>query len=313
MRAMGRDELHGAMSLLPAETLSELSIVLSSMHNDDDGHGGGYRGGGGGGIHDDLAILLGKHPHVQSLCFRAAPATDDEIEQQHDRHRQQQQQQHGDHDDGTASGDKSAITLTDRGMLELIPRLPYMDKHDDQALECWEDVSDAESNCDDTDGNEAFDRFAWNYHHKNKLIHSLDMLRVQGCNIRLRRLELLNCQHVSADTVLQFFGKCSGSTHLSLAGSFLRNSQDGIDILSKLPHVLPHLQVLDVTRCPWVTTPLLSIFLEEYTALRQQHGDNLPPLPRVFCQGCYRQPRHRQAVDGEIDVASTVDLEQDWW
>ena len=73
---------------------------------------------------------------------------------------------------------------------------------------------------------------------------------------------------ISADVILRWFDKCSGITHLSLAGSFFNNNNSswsiGRTIVLELHKVLPYLEVLDITRCPWVTESLIIRFLEGY-------------------------------------------------
>jgi len=256
--------------------LQDLSVLLSSSSSVH------------GGVNDELAILLGRHSHVQGLCFRAAAVPEDD---EHD----DSLEDCSNDDNHKCSSSLSSKTLTDRGLLELMPRLPLLEE--DHVLDCWEEVDDDD---DDQDNEDVYNDFF----HKCNMEATLDALQIEGCNVRLRRLELLNCQHLSAEAVLQFLGKCSGITHLSLAGSFLRSSQDGMDIVSELPNVLPNLQVLDVTRCPWLTTTLLSSIMEEYVELRTG-GGNLTPPPRVYFQGG-NSIHDKQQVDDDAMI-------RDWW
>eukprot|EP00934_Nitzschia_sp_Nitz4_P004060 Nitzschia sp. Nitz4//scaffold15_size197535//135080//136216//NITZ4_001594-RA/size197535-processed-gene-0.87-mRNA-1//-1//CDS//3329537763//4050//frame0 len=64
--ALGREELHGILSLLPSEHIMELSIAISKV---------------GGGFNNDLAYAVGKHPQVQALCFRASPDPEDTLDE----------------------------------------------------------------------------------------------------------------------------------------------------------------------------------------------------------------------------------------
>jgi hypothetical protein len=199
LEAMGKNELHAALSLLPSETLATLSVVVSKTS----------------GVNNDLAIVLGKHAHVEGLCFRAA------------------------HDDQT---------LNDEGLLELVPHLPSQGVH-----ESWEELEDD---------------------HDHALV---DVLHLEGCNVRLKRLELIDCPYITADAVIKLLEKCACITHLSLAGS-LHTVEDGVRVFRELPNLLPGLQVLDITRCSWMTTSFLESFRQCYLSQKP---------PSVYCQGCF--------------------------
>jgi hypothetical protein len=201
LEALGRDELHAALSLVPSETLATLSVVISKQF----------------GIDNDLAIVLGKHAHVEALCFRAA---------------------------------QNDETLNDEAIMELVPHLPTQGVQDS-----WEDLQDRDDAL-------------------------VDVMQLEGCNIRLRRLELLDCRSISADALIALLEKCSCITHLSLAGS-LNGVEDGVRVLRAIPDLLPALQVLDVTNCAWMTTSLLDCFVQCYQ-------NQKPPV--VHHQGCYTGP-----------------------
>ena len=68
----------------------------------------------------------------------------------------------------------------------------------------------------------------------------------------------------TTSTLLRWFESCSGITHLSLAGSFRVHHEAGRAILLSLPRVLPSLEVLDVTRCPWATHSMLARMMSGY-------------------------------------------------
>ena len=63
LEAMGPQDLHGALSLLPSETLSALSVEISKR----------------GGMTNELAHVLGCHAHVERLSFHAALHIDETL------------------------------------------------------------------------------------------------------------------------------------------------------------------------------------------------------------------------------------------
>lgn len=205
LEAMGSEDLHRVLSFLPSDTLAELSVAISSSV----------------GVTNELAVVLGKHPHVESIAFRAADQFEDSI--------------------------------SDDGLLELVPlrdQSPYIP-------ESWEDTDEGNI---------------------GRLV-GFDMLQVNGFNLRLKRLELIDCQSLSVDALVTFFERCSCITHLSLAGS-LASIQDGSELFRRLPELLHNLQVLDVTRCTWISTSALDSFVQSY----YREGKN-PPV--VHCEGCF--------------------------
>ncbi|KAG7370023.1 hypothetical protein IV203_027769 [Nitzschia inconspicua] len=269
VNAMGREALQSALSLLPPESLTELSIFVSSSY----------------GMTDQLAVVLGRQGHIDRLCLRAKPQSEEQDTSDDD----------DDDDDNVANVSSghplSTLTLTDRGLLALIMMTPsccsHKAKHDNNdddddeyanVLEDWEDGI-----ADDIDKDNVITNI-WDHPQTNDNTTGTILPSSVGINIKLRRLELLDCQHLSAPVVLQLMGRCAGITHLSLAGSFVRNPQDGLDLLTELPHVLPNLQVLDVTRCPWLTTSLLSNLVGDYHRLWMEGPRTYPTSPKVFSQ-----------------------------
>merc|ERR1712007_175583 len=138
-------------------------------------------------------------------------------------------------------------------------------------LDCWEDDSDSSHSNYDT----------LEIEREDAPLSELAQLisGSSGCNLRLRRLELLDLSAVDSSIdvhvddngyssttsiLLRWFETCSGITHLSLAGSFRVHHEVGRTILLSLPRVLPYLEVLDVTRCPWATDSLLARMLNGY-------------------------------------------------
>jgi hypothetical protein len=63
LEAMGPQDFHGALSLLPSGTLSALSVEISKS----------------GGITNELALVLGCHSHVERLSFHAALHIDETL------------------------------------------------------------------------------------------------------------------------------------------------------------------------------------------------------------------------------------------
>jgi hypothetical protein len=251
--AMGTESLHAAMAVLPPETLAELSILVSIKKR--------------GGVNDHLAILMAKHGHVDQICLRAAAHGDeDEAKFGHDRKTDEDGSEEGYDSDMPLS----SKTLTDQGVLALMHQVSVknytVDAIDDDSVpDCWEDNdSDSEAELD-----------SWELH-ASAVSGAKSFL-----NIKLRRLELLDCQRISATVLLKLFERCSGITHLSLAGSFVRSPQDGIDVLLNLPLTLPNLQVLDVTRCPWVAFSLLTEVMTKYNW--QREGSDVAP-PKFHSQ-----------------------------
>jgi hypothetical protein len=207
LEALGGNDLHAALSLLPSETLAALTVLISSTV----------------GMTNELATVLGKHAHAERLSLHSAlPTTDDE----------------------------DATCLTDECIWSLVPHLPsdaMTPTH-----ESWEDLLDT-----------AF---------------ALDILHMEGCSIRLKRLELVNCSSVSREPVLALFSKCAGITHLSLAGSL--SLEDGPTVMMRLPDLLPALQVLDVSTCAWATFSLLQSFRRVYDDWESQG-------PLLICRGVF--------------------------
>ena len=222
LEAMGAENLHGVLALLPSDTLAELSVAISSTDNV--------------GVNNSLAMVLGKHPHVEALSFRAATHSED--------------------------------SLTDDGILLLVPQL--VENPPEEIPDSWEDSIEEARN--------SVSKFM-----------EYDILQLDGCNLRLKRLELIDCQSLSADALITLFQRCSCITHLSLAGS-LPSIQDGSKVFSCLPELLPALQVLDVTRCAWISTSALDSFNRSY------HDQNKEP-PSVHFEGCFRNTYNGTKLD----------------
>ena len=314
--AMGDEELYGTLSILPPESIMDISILLSTgptpicnnitttvgtttigattgttTGTTTEKKGNGRRRNRGDVdnappvlyMDDDMAMLLGQHQHVNHLCLRSKTSTTT----------------------GRAS-------LTNSGLKSLIPRTPTLlrrkggkrrrqkrmeETHDrdttddndersnscgtEDVLECWEDDDDDDDDesSDDNDNEDDYyddDETIFG----SKVEEDLSRHGASGCNLRLRRLELLDlscCSYstniydvddngnaTTASILLQWFETCSGITHLSLAGSFKVHHEVGRTILLSLPRVLPTLEVLDVTRCPWATDLLLARMMGGY-------------------------------------------------
>ena len=70
---MGRDKLHTVLSLLSSDCLMDLSILLCSSSSSSSR--GNFDFNSDYYMNDDLAMLVGSHPHVERLCLRAATTT----------------------------------------------------------------------------------------------------------------------------------------------------------------------------------------------------------------------------------------------
>eukprot|EP00531_Pseudo-nitzschia_arenysensis_P001755 CAMPEP_0116152260 /NCGR_PEP_ID=MMETSP0329-20121206/20552_1 /TAXON_ID=697910 /ORGANISM="Pseudo-nitzschia arenysensis, Strain B593" /LENGTH=535 /DNA_ID=CAMNT_0003648961 /DNA_START=110 /DNA_END=1717 /DNA_ORIENTATION=- len=285
--AMGDEELYGALSILPPESITDLSILLSSETAASNTSPVRKRSSERGGdrrrrrdhdtdldsppvlyMDDDLAMLLGQHQHVEHLCFRSRLTT------------------------STGRG-----TLTNVGLEALIPRNPvlpqgrhrrrrkddsqYCDRksktEEDESSTANEDIPESWEDGDDSSNSD--DMFDFEQVDIDVCNNSPMISGSSGCNLRLRRLELLDltCADNSIDVhvddngnasttsiLLRWFEKCLGITHLSLAGSFRVHHEVGRAILLSLPSILPFIEVLDVTRCPWATDSLLARMMNGY-------------------------------------------------
>jgi hypothetical protein len=231
LEAMGIEELHAALSMLPPETLSALSEAISK----------------GKGMSDDLAYVVGKHAHVNELCFKST----------------------------TSIGDGNI--LTDKGIIELVPRLPTTSERGDDYEETWEDWEEAYK--DESDDEEEFQK-------RQGLV--VDPLHLEGVNVALSRLELVDCLYISADALLALLEKCACITHLSLAGS-IQVVEDGRRLLLALPELLPALQVLDVTRCCWMSA---SVLKQMQCTYMEKYSFRKPPI--VHCEGCFLTEQFQQ-------------------
>jgi hypothetical protein len=226
LEAFGPHDFHGVLSLLPSDTLAKLSVAVSTSI----------------GVTNTLAMVLGKHAHVEALSFRAATQYED--------------------------------SLTDDGLLELVP---LWDDSSIYVPDSWEDAAEDGGATTSSTVSSSF-----------KLM-DFDMLQVEGCNLRLKRLELIDCQSLSAEALITFFERCSCITYLSLSGS-VPTIQDGINVFLSLPELLPALKILDVTRCAWISTSTLDSFMQ------CDYRDGKKP-PTVHCEGCFRSTYQGTTLD----------------
>jgi hypothetical protein len=357
---MGHDTLHTILSLLSSNCLMELSILLCSSSSSSSTNNNNNNNNNRIPVerkkknnnnnnprkqqeqeqeqeqdehicyttNDDLAVLIGQHPHVERLCLRGnggggggGGATTTTTTHTNNKNK-----------------NKSTLLLTDAGLLKLIPKTTILrqrqrqqpqlistknignninylnndqDKNEDDSddnekdndddnesvLECWEEVEDDDDDHDDHDDSVEHDYHDDHLDHLDHLDHteyhddyayeeeennnngSVIIDGIVG-SLKLRRLELLDlCGGkdgiISSDVILRWFDKCSGITHLSLAGSFFNNSWSiGRTILLELHKVLSYLEVLDITRCPWVTDSLIIRFMEGYYNNNNNNNSN---------------------------------------
>ena len=301
---MGDEELYGALSILPPESITDLSILLSSGPavacdlgiNTEEGTQGDQRDSRRKRNHrkshrenhcepqpmymdDDMAMLLGQQQHVERLCFRSTPSstslrgtlTNAGLEAmiprtpalsqgRHRRWRKDETRDSGENSNSDGDGDEHESGENSCSSTEGVP-------------ECWDNSEDEDgSEIDDTD------ELLFGFDQDDFARHEMRFGRGRGCNLRLRRLELLDLSCAADNTIdedddgnatttsilLRWFEKCSGITHLSLAGSFQVHHEVGRTVLMSLPELLPDLEVLDVTRCPWATDSLLARLMSGY-------------------------------------------------
>jgi len=205
----------------------------------------------GKGISNDLAYCIGNHTHVEELSFRSMNTTTSE---KHD----------GCYD-----------SLTDEGLFELVPRLPTSNNNTDYVEE--ELITTTTTVVDDWE--DAYEEYMHDEDVFQRHELPLDALQLDGVNVGLKRLELLDCLDLSAVSVLALLKKCSCITHLSLSGS-IQAIDDGIEVLHSLPELLPDLMILDVTRCDWITATLLTEMKDAYCI---RYAFRPPPI--IFSQG----------------------------
>eukprot|EP00536_Pseudo-nitzschia_multiseries_P002480 jgi/Psemu1/283744/fgenesh1_pg.33_\ len=330
--AMGDSDLYGVLSMLPPESRSELSILLSSGSSpskvsnnassdaDANTHAHAHANTNPRGVakktardrsrrtdrppplymDNDLAMLLGQHSDVESLCLGNRKKADgrntltrtglealipqNPILLQRRRGSVPNRTNNGEHDKDGGDGDY------DYSSSELVP-------------DCWDDED--EENCDDEyDDHEALYRYEGNGNGNSNGI------RNGSGNLKLRRLELLDLngdgeesgevgdRRSMASVLVRWFEKCSGITHLSLAGSFAMHHEVGRAVVLLLPSLLPVLEVLDVTRCPWATDSMLSRVLHGYH--RNPVSLELPTV--YYVKGVFVwEPLVREGIQVEAD------------
>ena len=254
LEAMGVDEFHTALSLLPSESLAKLSVIVSKTC----------------GMNNQIAFCIGKHSHVEALCLR--PSSSDNNNNNNKRNNK------FDNDDD----EDDTLFFTDEGLLNIIPSEKIIPNNNDTtaaAAASWEDLLDDDYDCTATTTVTAATTIDDNF-----LIPPSRLL------FRLKRLELVDCTLLTINGILLFLEQCPFITHLSLTGclnqqQYQQQEEQGgkieadfqFSLIQSLPNLLPALQVLDVTRCFWMN----SILVKE---LRKEYSKRGQPPPVVYFQ-----------------------------
>ena len=303
---MGYKTLQTILSLLSSNCLMELSILLctsTGTTNDDlavllGQHSHVERvclrgsSNGNGGDSRSASATTRSTNLTDAGLLKLIPKTT--ILQRRQKQQQQQQQQHRQHNDDNNNKKDNNEDDNDNDNESILEcweeEVDEDDADDDNADECIDNVDHTECHDDDDDDDDDDDEEEVKEGNKNTTT-SVIIDGIVG-SLKLRRLELLDLvvscgsgsrssssedgiigidssiSSISADVILRWFDKCSGITHLSLAGSFFNNKNSswsiGRTIVLELHKVLPYLEVLDITRCPWVTESLIIRFLEGY-------------------------------------------------
>ena len=282
LEAMGVDEFHTILSLLPSESLSKLSIIVSKNF----------------GINNQLALCLGKHCHVEELCLCSTKHNNN-----NNNNKNNNRKSNNNNEDDDDMVDDDTLYFTDEGLLNLIPERNTKNTTNDTTISTIvETVSSWEDLLDDNDITTTTKTTLKTIDNNYTTTSPSPLLIL----FRLKRLELIDCTLLTTNGILLFLEQCPFITHLSLAGCLNNNnyyyqqqqqqqqqqqeeekgsgsgSGDGmiddhpiqpVVLIQSLPNLLPALQVLDVTRCYWINSILVKELRKEYSN-RGQH----PPV-----------------------------------
>jgi hypothetical protein len=224
--ACGVDYMHGRVAELPGYVIAKLSSKCRD-------------------VTDDIAYILGHHPHVERLAlngsddmYQSCSLLEDEYE---------------------VESSESLMKFTTKGLYCMINAendTCYVEecKDMDEVIESWETLS--------------FHEEKDSYSLSNRLL--LKSSKEIWSN-NLERLELRSFHATDSKEFIGFLMKCSKLTHLSLAYSL--NSITGPRVLllhdltlgkgtKTILDVLPRLQVLDLHGCQWLHLDLLKEFMD---------------------------------------------------
>jgi hypothetical protein len=283
LEAMGVEQLHRYLSLLPGPALSILSIQLSRA----------------GTMTNDLCQVLARHAHLQRLSLVAAAAYDPTttttnntgMEEETDPSWKEWQPNiallrllpHYNNNNNNKMSAVTAFLLAENEDHEILSLASSTDPNNnnnhnktekrglvlhptnDVVPESWEDLL----NDDDDDGtDEPFSSVP------SSLWRSSSSFGTSGC-CQLERLELGNMPYLQVHVLHQVLVMCAPRlTHLGLCGS-LSFDGCGPDVLWNLSQWVPQLQVLDVSgNNSWVTEPLLRRVYESYRLLLGGNNNN---------------------------------------
>eukprot|EP00550_Attheya_septentrionalis_P004553 CAMPEP_0198287616 /NCGR_PEP_ID=MMETSP1449-20131203/6364_1 /TAXON_ID=420275 /ORGANISM="Attheya septentrionalis, Strain CCMP2084" /LENGTH=443 /DNA_ID=CAMNT_0043985587 /DNA_START=82 /DNA_END=1413 /DNA_ORIENTATION=- len=241
LNGFGKNVLHGILGSLPAPILASLSVACSATPTVP--------------MTNDLATVLAQHNHVEQLCLRATPPAS------HNNMNYSSELNVEEDDDEYFEIAKNS-TITDQGILTLIPRLGNRRRRPPDSWEDWEEYAN-------------------------------DSV-VEGCAV-LVRLELVGLRCVSVHTLYTLFKNTASLTHLSLAGSHfptfseyeVKATDDEIplclegpdELLYQLPIILTNLHVLDLSHCLWLTDTVLVTFIQH---LRSAFGEEAEGPPNIY-------------------------------
>lgn len=241
--ACGVDYMHGRMAELPGSVIAKLSSKVRD-------------------VTDDMAYVLGHHPHVERLVLNGC---DDFYQSCSILHEE-------DEEDLYEYESKSSLGsswLTTKGLYCMINAENHTlisekgeCKHE-EVIDSWESLSLQDEEDKITD--------LYSSSHVPFVRSSLETMTSWTNN--LQRLELRSFHPTDPREFIGFLMKCSKLTHLSLAYSL--NSITGRKLLlleddinnrksgtKTILEVLPNLQVLDLHGCRWLQLDILKVFLD---------------------------------------------------
>jgi len=240
--ACGVDYMHGRIAELPGSVIAKLSSKVRD-------------------VTDDMAYVLGHHPHVERLVLNGS----DDFYQSCSILQEEDEEDLYEYESKSSLG---SSRLTTKGLYYMINAENHTltsekseCKHD-EVIDSWENLSLQDEEDKITD--------LYLSSHVPFVRSSLETMTSWTNN--LQRLELRSFHPTDPREFIGFLMKCSKLTHLSLAYSL--NSITGPKLLlleddlsnrksgtKTILDVLPNLQVLDLHGCRWLQLDILKVFL----------------------------------------------------